>query len=113
MCAEAVLHCLQAHLVYISQAELEDLVCEDAAGISKAEQGVIREDDLYKSSAHQPMCVLTEPVAGGTPLRMPYASLNSCMPAMRCSCVCIHCAFHLACWLCLCWDVQNGPILGV
>ena len=38
---------MHTHLMYISQAELEYFVSQDAAGICKAEQGMICEDSLH------------------------------------------------------------------
>ena len=38
---------MHTHLMYISQAELEYFVSQDAAGICKAKQGMICEDSLH------------------------------------------------------------------
>ena len=44
---------MKAHLMHISKAELQNLVCEDAAGISKTKQGVICEHDLQHAFIKQ------------------------------------------------------------
>ena len=42
---------MHTHLMNISQAELEYFVSQDAAGICKAEQGMVREDSLHSVRA--------------------------------------------------------------
>lgn len=54
---------MHTHLVYISQAELEYFVSQDAAGICKAKQGMICEDSLHSRRAL--LCILVS-VTGNT-----------------------------------------------